>query len=229
MRCFLFAILILGSIGVWAQSSSGSQSAGSQPGNGQSGDAASGSSPAASSQTPDGSSTTAKSGKSQTPDLSPPRSDRININDLGSELGESSSKDTEIDTSAPENDVRAHPRSAEAVAEEAAAGRSVSSVAEFHPWDPHKAAKDVEVGDYYFRRKNFKAAEDRYREALYYKENDAEATFHLAECLQKMERPGEALTEYESYLKILPSGPHARATREAIEVLRAPTKGRPAK
>ncbi|HLW85905.1 MAG TPA: hypothetical protein VKR60_11880 [Candidatus Sulfotelmatobacter sp.] len=157
--------------------------------------------------------------------MSPPRSDRVNAADLGTDLGESSSKETQIDLNEPENDARAHPRSAEAVA---AAG-DVNSVAEFHPWNPHKAAKDVEVGDYYFKRKNFKAAEDRYREALYYKENDAEATFHLAVCLQKMERPGEALAEYESYLKILPSGPHAKDAHLAIDDLTQAPKARRAK
>ena len=152
----------------------------------------------------------------------------MNVGDLGTELGESSSRDTQIDTSEPENDERAHPRSADAVAAEAAAAGG-ASVGEFHPWDPHKAAKSVEVGDYYFKRKNYKAAEDRYREALYYKENDAEATFHLAVCLQKMERPGEALAEYESYLKILPSGPHAKDAHLAIDDLTQAPKARRAK
>ena len=38
--------------------------------------------------------------------------------------------------------------------------------AEFHTWNPHKAAKDIEVGNFYFKRGNYRAAEDRYREAL---------------------------------------------------------------
>lgn len=153
----------------------------------------------------------------------------MNASDLGTDLGESSSKDTQVDVDAPENDARAHPKSAEAVAEEAAAAGDANAVGEFHPWNPHKAGKDVEVGDYYFKRKNYKAAEDRYREALFYKENDAEATFHLALCLQKMERPREALEQYQTYLKILPSGPHARAAHEAIGELTAPAKTRAAK
>ena len=89
-------------------------------------------------------------------------------------------------------------------------------VTEFHQWDPHKAAKSVEVGDFYFKRKNYKAAEDRYREALMYKDNDAIATFRLAVCLDKMERPGEAILEYESYLKILPNGPESEPAHKAI-------------
>ncbi|MFZ0957141.1 MAG: tetratricopeptide repeat protein [Candidatus Sulfotelmatobacter sp.] len=167
-----------------------------------------------------------KPAKAQDPDFDPPRSDRVNASDLEGGLGESSSKDTQVDVDAPENDARAHPKSAEAVAEEAAAAGSANAVGEFHPWNPHRAAKDLEVGDYYFKRKNYKAAESRYREALFYKENDAEATFRLADCLQKMERPREALEQYQGYLKILPSGPNARAAHEAIEELTAPAKAR---
>jgi len=216
----LFCLLLAGGGGVWGQSSSGSQPGGAAPASAPS------TSGTGNSRKPDTSFPTPAPPK---PDLSPPRSDRVNASDLGTELGESSSKDTQIDVDAPENDVRAHPKSAEAVAEEAAAPGSATSVGEFHPWNPHKAGKDVEVGDYYFKRKNYKAAEDRYREALFYKENDAEATFHLAVCLQKMERPREALEQYQGYLKILPAGPHARAAHEAIEELTAPAKTRAAK
>jgi len=206
---FVLFLVVACSVGIWGQSSSGSQPTSS--GN---------------SQKPDTSFPTPAPAR---PDLSPPRSDRVNASDLGTELGESSSKDTQGDVDAPENDARAHPKSAEAVADEAASTGSTNSVGEFHPWNPHKAGKDVEVGDYYFKRKNYKAAEDRYREALFYKENDAEATFHLALCLQKMERPREALEQYETYLKILPSGPHAPAAHEAIEELTASAKARAAK
>ncbi|MGB6476939.1 MAG: hypothetical protein WBF04_23040 [Candidatus Sulfotelmatobacter sp.] len=219
---FVFGLLIgffmlAGSVGAWGQSSSGSQPGGAAP-----------ASPA-NSQTPDSSSQATKPAKAQGPEFDPPRSDRVNASDLGTDLGESSSKDTETNVDVPENDARAHPKSADAVAEESAAAGSTASVGEFHPWNPHKAAKDVEVGDYYFKRKNFKAAESRYREALFYKENDAEATFHLALCLQKMEREQEALEQYRGYLKILPSGPHAREAHEAIEELTAPAKTRAAK
>jgi len=219
-RSLILFFVVACSAGVWGQSSSGSQPGGATP---TSPPSASG---AGNSQTPDNSFPTPVPAK---PDLSPPRSDRVNASDLGTDLGESSSKDTQGDVDAPENDARAHPKSAEAVADEAAAIGSTNAVGEFHPWNPHKAAKDVEVGDYYFKRKNYKAAEDRYREALFYKENDAEATFHLAVCLQKMERPREAVEQYRGYLKILPSGPHARAAQDAIDELTAPGKTRAAK
>jgi tetratricopeptide (TPR) repeat protein len=105
-----------------------------------------------------------------------------------------------------------------------------ANVSEFHPWNPHKAAKDVEVGDFYFKRKNYRAAEDRYREALFYKDNDAVATFRLAVCLDKMDQPDEARTQYEAYLKILPHGPQADEAQKAIERLKGPAAAaKPAK
>src|SRR6266568_7828719 len=131
---------------------------------------------------------------------------------------ESSSKDTRIDLSPPKDDQKNHPMSGVAVSD---AEESASDVQEFHPWNPHKALKDVEVGDFYFKRKNYRAALDRYREALYYKNNDAMATFRLAQCQEKLGQPDEARSNYEGYLKILPHGPFADEAQKAIERLKA--------
>jgi tetratricopeptide (TPR) repeat protein len=126
---------------------------------------------------------------------------------------ESSSKDTRVDLSPPSNDEKNHPLSGAAVSD---AQEAASDVQELHPWDPHKAAKDVEVGDYYFKRKNYKAAIERYKDALIYKQNDAIATFRLAESLDKTGKPGEAITYYQDYLKILPHGPNAADAQKAL-------------
>src|ERR1700736_2317886 len=165
----------------------------------------------------------AKPAKKPAPDLAPPRSDRVNAADLGDGLGESSSKDTQIDLTPPADDAKKHPESSDAVTDLEAGGGG--DVTEFHPWNPHKAAKDVEVGDFYFKRKNYRAAEDRYREALFYKDNDAIATFRLAVCLEKMDEPDDARKEYESYLKILPHGPQAEEAHKAIDRLKGPSDG----
>ena len=183
--------------------------------------------PPANSQTPDAASSSAnKSVKPNSPNLAPPRSDSVNAGALDD--GESSSKDTQIDLSPPPGDAQQHPQSADAVTD--ARFEASGDVAEFHPWDPHKAAKDVEVGDFYFKHKNYIAAESRYREALLYKDNDAKATYRLAASLEKMQRPDEAREEYESYLKILPYGPLAEDAKKAIERLKEPaTNAKPAK
>ncbi|MGA9510703.1 MAG: tetratricopeptide repeat protein [Candidatus Sulfotelmatobacter sp.] len=153
--------------------------------------------------------------------LAPPRSDRVQVDDLGSEMGESSSKDTQIDLSPPADDSKTHPKSSAAVAEaEIGVPNAASGVTEFHTWDPHKAAKSIEVGDFYFRRKNYRAAEGRYREALQYKDNDAVATIRLAVCLEKLGVLDDARAEYESYLKILPHGPESAQAQKAIDRLK---------
>ena len=145
----------------------------------------------------------------------PPRSDR------NAEAEESSSRDTRIDLSPPKDDAKNHPYSRSAVADagaDPAAGDS--DVQEFHPWDPHKAAKDIEVGDFYFKRKNFRAALDRYQEALYYKDNDAVANYRIAQCFEKLDKPEEARNHYEAYLKILPHGEFATDSEKRIEKLK---------
>jgi len=133
------------------------------------------------------------------------------------ETEESSSKDTRIDLTPPANDAKNHPNSGAAVYDV----EQPNDVQEFHPWDPHKAAKDVEVGDFYFKRKNYRAALDRYKEALIYKPNDAIATFRLAECERKSGQPADAITHYEAYLKILPHGPDAEQAQKNLEHLKA--------
>ena len=159
--------------------------------------------------------------KARVPNLAPPRSDRVQVDDLGSGVGESSSKDTQLDLSPAADDAKVHPQSSAAVAAAEAEALSPGGISELHSWDPHKAAKSVEVGDFYFRRKNYHAAEDRYREALRYKDNDAIATIRLAVCLEKLGVWDDARAEYESYLKILPHGPQAAEAQRAIDRLKA--------
>jgi tetratricopeptide (TPR) repeat protein len=198
--------MLLGwSLGLWAQSSNSNPSA-PAPSN---------------SQTPNSATPPAKS--QPHPNLAPPRSDSVNADSLDNGPGESSSKDTQIDLSPPPDDAKGHPHSADALKDEGSNG-------DVHPWDPHRAAKDIEVGDFYFRRKNYRAAEDRYREALLYKDNDAIATYRLAICLEKMDRPDEAIAEFEGYLRILPHGPQAGDARKAIDRLKGPSASvKPAK
>jgi tetratricopeptide (TPR) repeat protein len=143
------------------------------------------------------------------PNSAPPRSDRVDAESLD-DSGESTSKDTQIDLSPPPGEDKNGSTS----------DAAEDGIGEFHTWDPHKAAKDIEVGDFYFHRRNYAAAESRYREALLYKENDATAIFKLAVCLDKLSRSTEAREEFEAYLKILPSGSEAPQAKKAIERLK---------
>lgn len=160
------------------------------------------------------------------PNLPPPRSDAVQVRDLSPVAGESSSKDAPVDLDAPADDEKKHPQSSAAVANAEAESLGGGGVTEMHAWDPHRAAKDVEVGDFYFKRKNYRAAEARYRDALLSKDNDAIATIRLAVCLEKLGILDDALAEYQSYLRILPHGPEAREAEKAIARLNAQTSGK---
>jgi tetratricopeptide (TPR) repeat protein len=127
----------------------------------------------------------------------PPRSDQLAPD-------ESSSKQTQIDISPPSGEEK-HP------------GNNDSELSEFHPWDPHKAAKCIEVGDWYFKQENYRAAMSRYQEALEWKPKDAEATYKLALVQEKSGDPTAALANYQAYLKILPNGPYAEKARKGID------------
>lgn len=137
----------------------------------------------------------------------PPRSDQS----AAQQPGDSSSKNTKIDLSPPKGDDIQH---VDTDVEDN------SDVMEVKPWNPHKAAKDIEVGDYYAKRKNYGAAISRYREALEYKPKDAEATFKLAHVLEATKENAEALQIYQQYLKILPNGEFAPEAQKAIERLK---------
>lgn len=95
------------------------------------------------------------------------------------------------------------------------------SVTELRSWDPHRALKDIEIGDYYFKLKNYSAALSRYCEALSFKPNDAVATYRIAESLDECDDLVGARTYYEAYLKILPGGPFAAKAKKALERIKA--------
>jgi tetratricopeptide (TPR) repeat protein len=134
------------------------------------------------------------------------------------EAGESSSRDTRIDTSVPSDDAKNHPGSKEAVADlDGSDNPDTSDVQEFHPWNPLKAKKDIEVGDYYFKQKNYKGALERYKDALSYKQGDAVAISRMAVCESKLGHKDEAKKYYEQYLKILPEGPFAKEARASLD------------
>jgi Flp pilus assembly protein TadD len=114
---------------------------------------------------------------------------------------ESSSRDSQINLEGPSK----------------SSGSGSSGIHELYPYDPHKAAKDIEVGEFYLKRKNYRAALDRFNEALLYKPNDAEATFRLAQTQEKLGLFTEASQNYSTYLKTFPEGPFVKDANEGLK------------
>ncbi len=120
-----------------------------------------------------------------------------------SPTGESSSRDSQINLNAPS--ARPEPAPVE------------EDKAMLTPWDPHKAAKDVEVGQYYLKMKNYRAALERFNHALTYKANDAEAIYGLAVTQEKLDLLSLADQNYRKYLEILPNGPKSKEAEEGLK------------
>lgn len=139
---------------------------------------------------------------------SPPRSDQP---ESGSE-GYSSSKRTEIDLSPPPGqpglnlDPGTQPGDNEAQ--------------QTHPWNPHRADKDVEIGYFYYQRRNYVAAISRYRSALHWQDNHALAMFRLGQALEHVGEYAEARHYYQAYLHILPEGKYAHDASRALQKLK---------
>jgi tetratricopeptide (TPR) repeat protein len=98
-------------------------------------------------------------------------------------------------------------------------------VQEMKPYDPHKADKAIEVGDYYLKQKNYRAAESRYREALEWKPGDAIATYRMGEVMEKIGNLVQARQNYQAYLKILPDGPLAKDAKKALSRIEVARNG----
>jgi tetratricopeptide (TPR) repeat protein len=151
------------------------------------------------------------------------KSDQEKSRDRSAEAGESSSRDTRIDLSPPKDDAKKHPNSGAAL--QASPAKSpedmtdMTGVHEMHPWNPYRAIKDDEVGDFYLKQGDYKGALARYQDALIYKQNDAVAQFRMAQCYEKMNQPAEAIPHYQQYLKILPQGPFSKQAKKALERL----------
>lgn len=90
-------------------------------------------------------------------------------------------------------------------------------------FDPLKAEKNLQVGQYYLRKGNYDAAIDRLKDALKYKSNFAAPHLYLGQAYEKKGRAEEALKHYKRYLEILPLAQDAKKVQKRIEKLEGKT------
>jgi tetratricopeptide (TPR) repeat protein len=91
------------------------------------------------------------------------------------------------------------------------------------PEAEREAQRNRDAGEIYYRDKNYRGSESRFREALRYEPADPVATFELAESLEKLGKRDEAREVYQTYLKILPNGPSAADAKKALKRLPSPS------
>lgn len=92
-------------------------------------------------------------------------------------------------------------------------------VIEMKPYDPHKAEKDIEVGDFYYKRQNYKAAIGRYQESLQLRPGSPSVTFKLADACEKDKKLEQAAIYYSEYVRQYPKGPQLAQAKAALDRL----------
>jgi tetratricopeptide (TPR) repeat protein len=81
---------------------------------------------------------------------------------------------------------------------------------------------DMNLGKHYFKSKNYRGAMYRFLHALDLKPGQPEATFRLAESLDKLGKRKEATEAYQVYLEIAPKGARAEQAQASLKQLNSP-------
>ena len=91
---------------------------------------------------------------------------------------------------------------------------------EKHAFNPVESKKDVAVGDEYFKKGNYRAAAERFRDATAWNPGNAEAWMRLGEALEKREQPKQARQAYEKYLQLAGNTKAAAEVKKRLEKLK---------
>ena len=86
-------------------------------------------------------------------------------------------------------------------------------------WDPLRAEKDLEVGQYYMRKGDVDAAIDRFQDATTAKPGFAIPYRFLGEAQEKKGLKKKAIKSYQRYLDMVPHADDADKVKKKIEKL----------
>jgi tetratricopeptide (TPR) repeat protein len=86
-------------------------------------------------------------------------------------------------------------------------------------WDPLRAEKDLEVGQFYLKKGDLDAAIDRFQDAAAAKPGFAIPYRYLGEAQEKRGDKSEALKSYRRYLDLYPHAEDAKKIQKKIDKL----------
>jgi tetratricopeptide (TPR) repeat protein len=73
-----------------------------------------------------------------------------------------------------------------------------------YTFNPLQANKELQIGNYYFKKKNYRAAAKRFAEATKWNPTSAEAYLRLGESEDKLKDAAAAHQAYSKYLELAP-------------------------
>jgi len=108
-----------------------------------------------------------------------------------------------------------------------AEGKDEEEATKPKPYNPLEADRCLKVGDYYFKRKNYDAAIQRYMEALEYQPSRVDAYEALGRAYEKQGAMGKALRVYQDFMQKYPESPKAKDFKEKAARLEKNTSTTP--
>lgn len=85
-----------------------------------------------------------------------------------------------------------------------------------YSFNPIQAAKEIQVGNYYFKKGSFRSARLRFEEATKWDANNAEAWARLGEACEKLKDAKGSKEAFEKYLELDPDGKYAAGARKKL-------------
>ena len=85
-----------------------------------------------------------------------------------------------------------------------------------YSFNPLQAAKEIKIGNYYWKKGKYKAAAQRYREATKWNATLAEAYLKLGEAEEKQKDSKAAREAYARFLELAPDAKEAREVKKKI-------------
>jgi tetratricopeptide (TPR) repeat protein len=89
-----------------------------------------------------------------------------------------------------------------------------------YSFNPLQAKKDIEAGNFYSKKHDFRAAANRFISATKYNDGDAEAWLRLGETEEKLKDKQAARDAYQKYLEIASDAKTAPEIRKRLEKLK---------
>jgi tetratricopeptide (TPR) repeat protein len=91
-----------------------------------------------------------------------------------------------------------------------------------YAFNPVQAQKELQIGDYYFKRGSYTAARLRYLESTKWNPNFAEAYLRLGDTYEKLKDRPATRKAYEKYLELEPKAKDAAAIRAKLAAIPEP-------
>lgn len=89
-----------------------------------------------------------------------------------------------------------------------------------YAFNPIQARKEIEVGNYYFKKGSYRAAAGRFLEATRWDPNNAEAYLRMGESYEKLKDWKAMRSAYEKYLELDAGGKDAARVRRSLAAKR---------